>query len=60
MDEKIYSRIANGCVLAAVASAIAFDQAGNYYGIPGAVGIVAGVTATVIYFYNQWCFSSNA
>ena len=51
MNPKTYNRIANGCMIAAAASALFFGGFGWY---AGSVGILAGIIATWLYFYNLW------
>lgn len=54
MNKRTYDRIASVCIITAAASAILFERAGNLSWLVGLFGIMAGVTATVVYCYNQW------
>ncbi len=49
-----YNSIANACIVAAVTSALLFERVGNLDWLAGSFGIVAGVTAAGLYFFNQW------
>ena len=49
MNPKKYNRIANGCLVIAILSALSFESLGWW---AGSVGILAAITATWLYFHN--------
>lgn len=53
MDERVYNRVANVLMLIGIASALVFDSGKFPRAVVGTIGIVAGVAAMVLYFWNQ-------
>jgi len=53
MNERVYDRLANVFMLVAVGSALLFNSASPWHWVVGAVGVVAGVAAVLLYFTNQ-------
>ena len=54
MQEQTYDRIMNGCCITVVGSALFFEQSGEWQGIVGAGGLLAGLVASFVYLYDQW------
>jgi len=54
MSERAYNRVANILMLIAIASAVLFDSGKLPRAVVGAVGILAGVAALALYFWNQY------
>jgi hypothetical protein len=54
MSARTYNGIANVAVLAAIASAFAFDHAGSSRWAFGALALVCGGASVFAYFTNQW------
>jgi hypothetical protein len=53
MSERIYNRLANILMLIGIASALLFDSGRLPRVVVGTIGIVAGVAAMALYFWNQ-------
>src|SRR5713101_818911 len=53
MSERLYNRLTNALMLIGVASALLFDSGRFPHLVVGTIGIIAGVAATVLYFWNQ-------
>jgi hypothetical protein len=53
MQTRNYDRISNGCVIAAVLSALGFSELGRFHLFFGALAMAAGAGAAVVYFWNQ-------
>jgi hypothetical protein len=53
MSGRIYSWIANGALVLGIASAFLYDSAKVPHVLAVAAGIVAGMTAVALYFWNQ-------
>jgi hypothetical protein len=54
MNERIYNRVANALLLVGIASALLFDSGKVPHWVAGTIGILAGVGAMVLYFWNQY------
>ena len=52
MNVKIYNRIVTICLYVTVMSALLFERLGH--ALAGSIGIIAGIVATLTYFYNQY------
>lgn len=53
MIERMYNRLANIAMLIAILSAVLFDSGKFPHVVVGTIGILAGVAALVLYFWNQ-------
>lgn len=53
MKAKSYAKITNACLVVAIFSALLFDRFAAAKTFVGAIGILAGVVAVGVYFYNQ-------
>jgi hypothetical protein len=53
MSERAYNRLANTFMLIGVASALVFDSGKFPRALVGTIGILAGVAAIALYFWNQ-------
>jgi hypothetical protein len=53
MSERAYSRLANALMLIGIGSALLFDSGKLPRAVVGTIGIVAGVAAIALYFWNQ-------
>ncbi len=53
MSERTYNRLANILMLIAVGSAVLFDSGKFPHVVVGMVGVLAGVAALALYFWNQ-------
>jgi len=58
MSSRKYDLITSSSMAAAVLSALLFDRVGRFHWAMGALGVAAGVTAALTYFYNQHCTST--
>jgi hypothetical protein len=54
VDANLYNRIANACLFVAVWSALAYRPEGKWNWLVMTIGIFAGISATLLYFYNLW------
>ena len=60
MDPQVYDRIAQGCMVAAVTSALLFDQTIGIFKITALLlGVAGGAGAIILYFWNQWRLVQN-
>jgi hypothetical protein len=55
MSERLYNKAANALMLIGIASALLFDSGKLPHAVVGTIGIVAGVLAMILYFWNQHC-----
>ncbi len=53
MNERTYNRLANILMLTGIGSAVLFDSGKFPSVVVGTIGILAGVAALVLYFWNQ-------
>src|SRR5437899_3159711 len=53
MSERVYNRLANTLMLIGIASALLFDSGRLPRLVVGTIGIVAGLAAMALYFWNQ-------
>jgi len=58
MNTRTYNWITHICMLTALFSAIMFDRAPRFKWLIVGLGVLSGLVAAAIYFYNQWV--SNA
>src|SRR5690242_3314465 len=59
MNERVYNRIANILILIGIASALLFDSGKLPPTVVGTIGMIAGVAAIVLYFWNQHKIEAN-
>ena len=53
MNPKIYTRITTTCIIIAILSAILIDRSESFRLLFGGLGLLAGLTATMVYLLNQ-------
>jgi hypothetical protein len=53
MSDRVYNRIANILMLVGIGSAVLFDSGKVPHSVAGGIGILAGVGAIALYFFNK-------
>lgn len=59
MSERTYNRLANILMFIAIGSAVLFDSGRLPHRVIGTIGILAGVAALALYFWNQYQVSEK-
>src|SRR5438105_344338 len=59
MNTRSYNWISHSCIFVIVVSALLFDKIPRFKWIFAALGLLSGLVALGIYFYNQWVSSEE-